>query len=67
MGIVVCIIALAGMTSGVLYEKRFGASHHPVISNLGQCGAGLIFVFPIAWIGMALAGIGVTIATRKKD
>jgi len=139
MGIGICIIALAGMTSGVLYEKRFGVSHHPVISNLGQYGAGLIFVFPIAysietmqvqwtgtlvaalaylvignsilamtlllamiragevsrvsallflvpplaaifgwllldeimppvaWIGMALAGIGVIIATRKKD
>ena len=139
MGIGICIIALVGMTSGVLYEKRFGVSHHPVISNLGQYGAGLIFVFPIAysietmqvqwtgtlvsalaylvignsiiamtlllamiragevsrvsallfvvpplaaifgwlllgeimppvaWIGMALAGIGVIIATRKKD
>ena len=123
----------------VLYEKRFGLSHHPVISNLGQYGAGLIFIFPIAysietmqvqwtgtlvatlaylvignsvlamtlllamiragevsrvsallflvpplaaifgwlllgeimppvaWLGMALAGIGVIIATRKKD
>ena len=139
IGIGICIIALVGMTSGVLYEKRFGVSHHPVISNLGQYAAGLIFVFPIAysietmqvqwtgtlvsalaylvignsilamtlllamiragevsrvsalmflvpplaaifgwlllgeimppiaWIGMALAGIGVTIATRKKD
>ena len=139
MGIGVCIIALAGMTSGVLYEKRFGVSHHPVISNLGQYGAGLIFVFliaysiesmqvqwtgtlvaalaylvignsilaitlllamiragevsrvsalmflvpplaaifgwlllgeimpPVAWIGMALAGIGVTIVNRKKN
>ena len=49
MGIGVCIIALAGMTTGVLYEKRFGVSHHPVISNLGQYSAGLIFVFPIAY------------------
>jgi len=49
MGIGVCIIALAGMTSGVLYEKRFGVSHHPVISNLGQYSAGLIFVFPITY------------------
>jgi drug/metabolite transporter (DMT)-like permease len=49
VGIGVCIIALAGITSGVLYEKRFGVSHHPVISNLGQYGAGLIFVFPIAY------------------
>jgi drug/metabolite transporter (DMT)-like permease len=49
MGICVCIIALAGITLGVLYEKRFGVSHHPVISNLGQYSAGLIFVFPIAY------------------
>jgi len=49
MGIGVCIIALAGITSGVLYEKRYGVSHHPVISNLGQYSAGLIFVFPIAY------------------
>ena len=49
MGIGVCAIALAGITAGVLYEKRFGVSHHPVISNLGQYGAGLIFVFPIAY------------------
>jgi len=49
MGIGVCIIALLGITTGVLYEKRFGVSHHPIISNLGQYGAGLIFVFPIAY------------------
>jgi drug/metabolite transporter (DMT)-like permease len=49
MGIGVCFIALAGITSGVLYEKRFGVSHHPVISNLGQYSVGLLFVFPIAY------------------
>jgi drug/metabolite transporter (DMT)-like permease len=49
MGIGVCIIALIGMTSGVLYEKRFGVSYHPVVSNLGQYCAGLIVVFPIAY------------------
>jgi len=49
VGIGVCIIALAGITAGVLYEKRFGVGHHPVISNLGQYSAGLIIVFPIAY------------------
>jgi drug/metabolite transporter (DMT)-like permease len=39
---------LLGITSGVLYEKRFGVSYHPVVSNIVQYIAGFAVVFPIA-------------------
>ena len=40
--------ALAAMTSGTLYEKRFGIEHHPVTANLVQCAVGLAATLPIA-------------------
>lgn len=43
------LLGLFGITSGVLYEKRFGKNHHPVISNLIQYSAGLVVVLPIAY------------------
>lgn len=41
--------ALAGMTAGTLYEKRFGVSQHPVTANGIQYVVGLAFVAPLAF------------------
>lgn len=48
LGISFAFFGLLGMTSGVLYEKRFGVSFHPVVSNIVQYTAGFVIVFPIA-------------------
>ncbi len=40
--------ALAGMTAGTLYEKRFGVQQHPVTANAIQYLVGFGFVAPIA-------------------
>ena len=48
---VVCAVgALAAMTSGTLYEKRFGIAHHPVTANLVQSAVGLAATLPIALV-----------------
>ncbi|WP_420549106.1 DMT family transporter [Curvivirga sp.] len=48
-GIIFSVIGLAGMTGGVIYEKRFGISYHPIVSNLVQYAAGLAIVLPLAY------------------
>jgi len=48
LGISFAFFGLLGITSGVLYEKRFGVSYHPVVSNIVQYIAGFAVVFPIA-------------------
>ena len=50
VGIGLSMLGLFGMTAAVLYEKRFGREHHPVTSNLVQYCAGLLVVFPMAYI-----------------
>ncbi|MEL7465525.1 MAG: DMT family transporter [Pseudomonadota bacterium] len=40
-------VALAGITGGSLWEKRFGLKHHPVTANLIGFAAGLIGVLPV--------------------
>ena len=66
-GIGLSLLGLFGITSAVLYEKRFGKDHHPVTSNLVQYSTGLIVVFPIAykfetmqvqWNGELVAALG---------
>ncbi len=47
-GVACTVLALAGITAGTLYEKRFGASHHPVASNLIQYAVGTAFCLPAA-------------------
>ncbi len=49
VGIGFGLFGLFGITAGVLYEKRFGVNHHPVISNLVQFFAGLCVIFPLAY------------------
>jgi drug/metabolite transporter (DMT)-like permease len=48
IGILASIGALAGMTIGTLYEKRFGSKMHPATSNLIQYSVGLIVCAPLA-------------------
>jgi len=48
VGMGLSAMALLGITTGVLYEKRFGVSHHPVLTNLVQYAVGLAAVLPIA-------------------
>lgn len=50
LGILCCVGALVGITAGTLYEKRFGRSHHPVVSNAVQYLAGLAGVLPAAML-----------------
>lgn len=49
-GIACTALALFGITSGTLYEKRFGVSHHPVTSNMIQYAVGAAFCLPFAWM-----------------
>lgn len=46
-GLICAMLALAGITGGTLWEKRFGLSHHPVTANLVGYSAGLVGVVPI--------------------
>ena len=48
-GYCIAICATLSMTAATLYEKRFGVSWHPILSNLAQCGVGLLVAFPIGW------------------
>ncbi|GAB3626009.1 DMT family transporter [Pandoraea terrae] len=50
LGLTFAFIALASMTAGTLYEKRFGASHHPVTSNAVQYAVGFVATLPLAAI-----------------
>lgn len=43
-------LALAGITSASLWEKRFGSSHHPVTANFVGFAAGLLGVLPFMFI-----------------
>ncbi|MEO5619618.1 MAG: DMT family transporter, partial [Cypionkella sp.] len=56
IGLLYAFLALLGITSGTLYEKRFGVSHHPVMSNLIQYAVAAAITLPAAWAteGMAV-------------
>lgn len=54
-GIACTVLALFGITAGTLYEKRFGASHHPVAANLIQYAVGTAFCLPAALMTESLA------------
>jgi drug/metabolite transporter (DMT)-like permease len=47
-GVACAVGALFGMTAGTLWEKRFGISMHPIISNLIQYGVGFAAILPVA-------------------
>lgn len=46
VGLGFAAMALLGITSGSLWEKRFGLSHHPVTANLIGYTAGFIGILP---------------------
>jgi drug/metabolite transporter (DMT)-like permease len=48
IGVFCSIGALLGITGGTLWEKRFGGSHHPIVSNMIQYAAGLAATLPLA-------------------
>jgi drug/metabolite transporter (DMT)-like permease len=48
LGVLASLGALAGMTIGTVYEKRYGATHHPVSANLIQYMVGLAACAPFA-------------------
>jgi len=48
LGVLCSIGGLIGITGGTLWEKRFGANHHPVVSNMIQYAAGLASILPLA-------------------
>ncbi|MFL5258879.1 MAG: DMT family transporter [Hyphomicrobiales bacterium] len=46
---VLCAVgALIGISAGTLWEKRFGVSMHPIVSNLIQYAVGLAGALPLA-------------------
>lgn len=47
-GVLMTFVALFGMTGGTLWEKRFGAGHHPVAANLIQYAVGAACTLPLA-------------------
>jgi drug/metabolite transporter (DMT)-like permease len=47
-GLAMTVLALFGITGGTLWEKRFGANHHPVAANLIQYAVGAGFCLPAA-------------------
>ncbi|WP_293446895.1 DMT family transporter [Planktotalea sp.] len=66
LGMTFCSIALLGITSGSLWEKRFGLNHHPVTANLVGYTAGFIGILPalalqdsfeIEWTGTFIAAL----------
>lgn len=46
LGLLFTALALAGIITASLWEKRFGLSHHPIVANLIGYAAGLIGVAP---------------------
>jgi drug/metabolite transporter (DMT)-like permease len=49
-GVAAAATALLAITIGTLWEKRFGRSHHPVVSNAVQYLAGLAVILPLAMV-----------------
>jgi drug/metabolite transporter (DMT)-like permease len=50
-GLLFSVGALAAITSGTLYERRYGTGVHPVMASIVQCGVGLLAALPLAmWL-----------------
>jgi drug/metabolite transporter (DMT)-like permease len=47
-GVIAAFAALACISAGTLYEKRYGVGHHPITSNVVQYAAGLGVALPFA-------------------
>ncbi|MEM7056359.1 MAG: DMT family transporter [Pseudomonadota bacterium] len=49
-GLMFAVIGLFGMIGATLWEKRFGAGHHPVTASLIGFTAGLAVILPLAFL-----------------
>ena len=47
-GLLAAVAALAAITAGTLYEKRFGVRHHPVTANAVQYAVAFAAILPAA-------------------
>ena len=43
------VLALLGMTVATVWEKRFGVTHHVIVSSLIQYAVGFLCTLPVAW------------------
>lgn len=48
-GLLAAAVGLVFITAGTLYEKRFGAEQHPIVSNIVQSGVALLVALPFAF------------------
>ncbi len=48
VGVLAACAALACITAGTMYEKRYGVGHHPITANAVQYAAGLGVALPFA-------------------
>lgn len=48
IGILAAVAALASITAGTLYEKRFGVTHHPITANTIQYLVAFALILPVA-------------------
>lgn len=49
-GVVFAVIALIAMSTGSIYEKRFGVNQHPITATIVQFTVGFLVILPIAMI-----------------
>jgi len=47
-GVVFAVIALIAMSTGSIYEKRFGVNQHPITATIVQFTVGFLVILPIA-------------------
>lgn len=57
LGLGAALVALTGISSGVIYERWRQPSQHPLMASLVQCGVGLLLTVPLAlgWETQALS------------
>lgn len=48
VGVAFAVIALVAMSSGSIYEKRFGVNQHPITATIVQFSVGFFVILPIA-------------------
>jgi drug/metabolite transporter (DMT)-like permease len=48
-GIATACAALLFITTGTVWEKRFGTSQHPIVTSIVQCGVAGMLALAVAW------------------
>jgi len=48
VGVAFAVIALVAMSTGSIYEKRFGVNQHPITATIVQFSVGFFVILPIA-------------------